>query len=139
MRPKHTILCYDSNEQELSVMKFTLEIHRYKVLCASTPSEAIALYASCPDIRVALIADYSKQVRGWMTGKELLGKLKGINPRVALVLLRAEYSPDAEIFADALVSKHDCPMQRLLEYIRTLGAAKRGPKKGWRAALAAAV
>ena len=138
MRPKPIILCYDDNEQELSAMKFTLETKHYKVLTASTPGEAIAIFSTAYDLRIELIADYSRRARGWMSGKELLVKLKEMNSHIPMVLLGEPHAGENRIgIADALVPKTDCSMVALLEYIHSLGAKKRGPRKGWRAALAA--
>jgi DNA-binding NtrC family response regulator len=133
MRPKTIILCVDENEQELSIMKFTLETNGYRVITAPTADKAIATFSTTYDIRMVLIADYAKHLRGWMTGKQLLVKMKAVNEHVPMVLLGEAYTSDAGMnMADALVSKEDCSTEKLLGLIHSMTIRKRGPRKGFK-------
>jgi two-component system, OmpR family, response regulator CpxR len=72
MRPKKVILCVDDNEQELSVLKFTLATNGYRVLAASNGQEAIAVFSTAPQIDLVLADTNMPQ----MSGGQLVERLK---------------------------------------------------------------
>ena len=72
MRPKKVILCVDDNEQELSVLKFTLATYGYRVLAATNGQEAIAVFSTAPQIDLVLADTNMPQ----MSGIQLAERLK---------------------------------------------------------------
>ena len=83
MRPKKVILCVDDNEQELSVLKFMLATNGYRVLSASNGQEAIAVFASAPQIDLVLTDTNMPQ----MSGGQLVERLKRMAGHVPMILL----------------------------------------------------
>jgi CheY-like chemotaxis protein len=126
MRPKKIILCVDDNEQELSVTKFMLATHGYKVVSATNAQEAIAIFS---DIAVDLVlADHSMPQ---MSGSQLVDRLKQMAPHVPMILLGDPQKMNGEVhLADLLLTKKSCSPIDLLERIKTLSTRKRGPRKG---------
>ncbi|MGA7341738.1 MAG: response regulator [Terracidiphilus sp.] len=126
MRPKKIILCVDDNEQELSVLKFTLEINGYKVVPALTGQEAIGVFAANPIDLV--LADFNMPQ---MNGDQLVHRLKRIAAHVPMILLGDPQAAGGEIqVADAMLAKKNCSSHELLERIKAMSARKRGPRKG---------
>jgi CheY-like chemotaxis protein len=127
MRPKKVILCVDDNEQELSVTKFMLETNGYRVLPAANGQEAIAIFATAPQIDLVL-ADATLPK---MSGGQLVERLKRMRCHVPMMLLGDGQPASAEIHvADAMVARKNCSTQELLERIKVMSARKRGPRKG---------
>jgi CheY-like chemotaxis protein len=127
MRPKKVILCVDHNEQELSVLKFTLATNGYRVLAASNGQEAIAVFATAAQIDLVL-ADINMPQ---MSGVQLAERLKRIRPYVPMILLGDAQAMNGEIHvADAVLARKSCSSQELLERIKVMSARKRGPRKG---------
>jgi CheY-like chemotaxis protein len=127
MRPKKVILCADDNEQELSVLKFMLMTNGYRVLAASNGQEAIALFASVPQVDLVLADTTMPQ----MSGSQLVERLKRTAPYVPMILLGDAQAGNGEIHAaDALLARKNCSTQELLERIKVMSARKRGPRKG---------
>ena len=83
MRPKKVILCVDDNEQELSVLKFTLETNGYRVLAAPDGQEAIAVFSTAPQIDLVLADTNMPQ----MSGIQLAERLKRMRSHVPMLLL----------------------------------------------------
>jgi CheY-like chemotaxis protein len=126
MRPKKIILCVDDNEQELSVMKFMLDINGYKVAAAINGQEAIAIFSSTAVDLV--VADQSMPQ---MSGGQLVERLKQIAPHIPMILLGDLQRSAGEIHgADLLLAKKQCSPQELLERIKIMSTRKRGPRKG---------
>jgi CheY-like chemotaxis protein len=131
MRPKKVILYVDDNEQELSVLKFTLETKGYRVLAASNGQEAIAIFATAPQIDLVLADTNMPQ----MSGVQLAERLKRIRSHVPMILL-GDAQPGAPLgsgeihVADAVLARKSCSSQELLERIKVMSARKRGPRKG---------
>ena len=126
MRPKKVILCVDDNEQELSVLKFTLETKGYRVHSACNGQEATCIFAAT---QVNLVIADSTMPQ--MSGHQLVERLKRIDPYVPMILLGDPQSMGAEAHAaDALLTKRHCTSQELLERIKVMSARKRGPRKG---------
>jgi two-component system response regulator CpxR len=130
MRPKKVILCVDDNEQELSVLKFMLTTNGYRVLPASNGQEAIAIFASAPQIDLVLSDTNMPQ----MSGCQLAERLKRMAAHVPMILLGdaqpAPLSPGDIHLADAMLTKRNCSSLELLERIKVMSARKRGPRKG---------
>jgi CheY-like chemotaxis protein len=125
MRPKKVILCVDDNEQELSILKFLLTTHGYKVVSAATGQEAIGVF---PGTQVDLVlASYGLP---HMNGGQLVDRLKRIAPQVPMILLGDPQSAGQIHVADAMVAKKNCSPLELLERIKVMSARKRGPRKG---------
>ncbi len=127
MRPKKVILCVDDNEQELSVLKFTLATNGYRVLAASNGQEAVAIFATAPQIDLVL-ADINMPQ---MSGVQLAERLKRMRSYVPMILLGDAQAMNGEIHvADAVLARKSCSSQELLERIKVMSARKRGPRKG---------
>ena len=127
MRPKKVILCVDDNEQELSVLKFMLETNGYRVLAASNGQEAIAVFATAPQIDLVLADTTMPQ----MNGGQLVERLKRMRGHVPMILLGDNQAANGELhLADAVLVKKNCSPQELLERIKVMSQRKRGPRKG---------
>ena len=127
MRPKKVILCVDDNEQELSVLKFMLATNGYRVLAAPNGQEAIAIFATAPQIDLVLADTTMPQ----MSGGQLVERLKRLRSHVPMVLLGDAQAVNAEMHvADAVLARKNCSTQELLERIKVMSARKRGPRKG---------
>jgi two-component system response regulator CpxR len=127
MRPKKVILCVDDNEQELSVLKFMLTTNGYRVLAVSNGQEAIAVFATAPQIDLVLADTTMPQ----MNGGQLIERLKRMRGHVPMILLGDAQAPNGELHvADAVLVKKNCSTQELLERIKAMSARKRGPRKG---------
>ena len=135
MRPKKVILCVDDNEQDLSVLSFTLSTSGYRVLSAPDAEDAIALFSeNTVDL---VLVDYTLPR---MDGNQLVTRLKHIAPHVPMMLLGDPQKTDAQFHAaDAFVGKKTCSVQELLERIKVMSARKRGPRKGVQRATPAAL
>lgn len=127
MRPKKVILCVDDNEQELSVLKFMLTTNGYRVLSATNGQEAIAQFASAPQIDLVVTDSNMPQ----MSGSQLVERLKRMASHVPMILLGEGQAMNSEIHAaDAMLARKNCSSQELLERIKVMSARKRGPRKG---------
>ena len=127
MRPKKVLLCVDDNEQELSVLKFMLATNGYRVLAASNGQEAIAVFATAPQIDLVLADSTMPQ----MSGPQLVERLKRMSGLVPMILLGDNQVASGELHvADAVLVKKNCSTQELLERIKVMSARKRGPRKG---------
>ena len=125
MRPKKVILCVDDNEQELSILKFLLTTHGYKVVSAVTGQEAIAVFSG---LQVDLVlASYGTPQ---MNGGQIVDRLKRIAPHVPMILLGDPQAAGQIHVADAMVARKNCSPLELLERIKVMSARKRGPRKG---------
>jgi len=127
MRPKKVILCVDDNEQELSVLKFTLTTNGYRVLAASSGQEAIAVFSAEPQIDLVLADTHMPQ----MSGIQLAERLKRIRSHVPMLLLGDAQAVGGELHvADAVMARKNCTSFELLERVKVMSARKRGPRKG---------
>jgi len=127
MRPKKVILCVDDNEQELSVLKFTLTTNGYRVLAASSGQEAIAVFSAEPQIDLVLADTHMPQ----MSGIQLAERLKRIRSHVPMLLLGDAQAVGGELHVDdAVMARKNCTSFELLERVKVMSARKRGPRKG---------
>jgi len=126
MRPKKIILCVDDNEQELSVLSFTLSTNGYRVVAANNGKDAIGIFT---DTTVDLVlSDYAMP---HMNGDQLVKSLKQIAAHVPMILLGDPQKMGDHLHgADALVAKKTGAPLELLERIKVMSARKRGPRKG---------
>jgi CheY-like chemotaxis protein len=126
MRPKKVILCVDDNEQELSVLKFTLATNGYRVLAASNGQEAIAVFSTTPQIDLILADTNMPQ----MSGVQLAERLKCMRSHVPMLLLADGQAAGEIHVADAVMARKGCSSLELLERVKVMSARKRGPRKG---------
>ena len=127
MRPKKVILCVDDNEQNLSVLKFTLETHGFRAITATNGYQAISLFIN--NTVDLVLADHSMPN---MDGSQLILKLKGIASHIPMVLLGDPRKMSGQVHgADALVNKNTSSFE-LLERIKIMSARKRGPRPGFK-------
>jgi CheY-like chemotaxis protein len=128
MRPKKVILCVDDNEQVLSVRTFLLETRGYRVLSASTSSEALEIIErTTPGTLDLLIADL---LMPGMDGNDLVRRAKQMHPMLPTLIVSGTVTTyDRALAADAFLPKGAASPAELLERIRVLVARKRGPKK----------
>lgn len=127
MRPKKVILCVNDNEQDISVLRFMLATNGYRVLSAANSQEAIAVFATAPQIDLVLANATTSQ----MSGAQLAERLKRMRPTVPMILFGDAQAVNSEIHvADAVLARRTCSTQELLERIKVMSARKRGPRKG---------
>src|ERR1700757_4845373 len=113
MRPKKIILCVDDNEQELSVLSFTLSTNGYRVVAANNGKDAIGIFS---DLSVDLVlSDYAMP---HMSGDQLVKSLKQISAHVPMILLGDPQKMGDQLHgADALLAKKTGAPLELLERI----------------------
>jgi CheY-like chemotaxis protein len=127
MRPKHRILCVDDNEQALSIRKFMLETHGYRVFTATSGPEAIERFRE-GDIELVL----SDFVMPLMDGNELMRHIKKLNPGVPTILISGTVeSFDRATAADAFFPKGANSPLELLQRLKVMMRRKTGPKPKW--------
>ena len=124
MRPKKIVLCVDENETDLSLMKFLLETHGYRVLTAQFIQEAVALFVAFP-VNLAIVTNRELDD----TGSRVAERLKRISGHVPIMLLVEGSSPQSTV-SDAMVARKKCDAAELLARIKVMSACKRGPRKG---------
>lgn len=135
MRPKKVILCVDDNEQDLSVLKFLLSTHGYRVLAATSGPQAVELFA---ETAVDLVLADCEMPQ--MNGRQLVERLKSMAGHVPMILLGNPQRMATELHAaDLLLGKKSCSPVELLERVKLMSARKRGPRKGSQRAVPAAV
>jgi two-component system response regulator CpxR len=126
MRPKKVILCIDDNEQDLSVLSFTLATNGYRVIPVRTGQEAIDIFATSQIDLV--LTDFTMPQ---MNGAQLVKRLKQMGGHVPMILLGDPQAMSSELHAaDAMLAKKNCSPLELLERIKIMSARKRGPRKG---------
>jgi two-component system, OmpR family, response regulator CpxR len=126
MRPKKNILIVDDNEADLSVTKFLLEMHAYRVFATVDPAEAVTLF-SAHTIDLVL-TDF---LMPDLDGLQLVARLKEIASYVPMIVLGDPLKLSGTLHqADAILNKSTCSPTELLERIRLMAARKRGPRKG---------
>jgi len=125
MKPKRTILCVDSNEQQLSIRKVMLQTRGYRVIACTGRQEALdAFKKGGVDLILADLLMPS------LDGVKLIDEVKGFSPQTPAILLSGKNKTyDHETRADVLLPKGMCTPVELLERIRLLMVRKRGPKR----------
>jgi DNA-binding response OmpR family regulator len=131
VRPRKIIIYVNSNESELSVVKYMLDIKGYKPLAASSTQECMNIVRTERVIDLVVIVDESPYLEGQVTSQQLVVKIKRITPYVPIMVLvnRAEACEPVRT-SDALLVWKRCATAQLMEHIRIMSARKRGPRKG---------
>jgi two-component system response regulator CpxR len=125
MKPKRTILCVDSNEQQLSIRKVMLETRGYRVVACTAGSEALDIFKR-GGIDLVL-ADLS--LTGG-DGGQLIQSVKTFSPQTPAILLSSKVKTyDQDTRADVFLPKGMSAPAELLERVRMLLVRKRGPKR----------
>ena len=128
MRPRKTILCVDSNEQVLSIRKFTLETRGYRVLAMTSAREALEHLETALQGSVDLL--FADVILTGMDGNELVRRAKQYQPALPTLLVSNTVSNfERGAAADAFLPKGACTSAEVLDRIRVLVTRKRGPKK----------
>jgi two-component system, OmpR family, response regulator CpxR len=125
MKPKRTILCVDSNEQQLSIRKVMLETRGYRVVACTACAEALDIFKQGTIDLV--LADVSLP---GVDGGQLIQSVKAFSPHTPAILLSSKAKTyDQETRADVFLPKGMSAPAELLERIRVLLIRKRGPKR----------
>lgn len=125
MKPKRTILCVDSNEQQLSIRKVMLQTRGYRVITSTARQEAWEIFKNGGiDLVLADLMMPS------LDGAKLIDQIKTSSPATPAILLSAKVKAyDHETRADIFLPKGMYAPVELLERIRMLLVRKRGPKR----------
>ena len=125
MKPKRTILCVDSNEQQLSIRKVMLETRGYRVVACTAGPEALDIFKR-GGIDLVL-ADLGLP---GVDGGQLIQSVKTFSPHTPAILLSSKVKTyDQETRADVFLPKGMSAPAELLERVRMLLVRKRGPKR----------
>ncbi|MFZ0287287.1 MAG: response regulator [Terriglobales bacterium] len=125
MKPKRTILCVDSNEQQLSIRKVFLETRGYRVVACTAGAEALDIFKK-GGIDLVL-ADLSMP---GVDGGQLIQSVKSFSPQTPAILLSSKAKTyDHDSHADVFLPKGMSAPAELLERVRMLLVRKRGPKR----------
>jgi DNA-binding response OmpR family regulator len=125
MRPKKVILLVDDNETALSLLRYTLTLHGYRVLSAASSHEAIQTFRRVHvDMVVASFSLCMPQ------GDKLAFRLKKIDGFIPVLALGARQQLDALDGADAVLDPASCSALVLLERVKVMTTRKSGPRKG---------
>jgi two-component system response regulator CpxR len=125
MKPKRTILCVDSNEQQLSIRKVMLETRGYRVVACTAGPEALDVFKR-GGIDLVL-ADLGLP---GVDGGQLIQSVKSFSPHTPAILLSSKVKTyDQETRADVFLPKGMSAPAELLERVRMLLVRKRGPKR----------
>jgi DNA-binding response OmpR family regulator len=126
MRPKKVILCVNGDEQELSLLKFMLATHSYRVLQAVDADQAINVLRENPVDLVLVEFNLPK-----INGIEAIHQLKTIAEHTPMILFADPAKLGTLLHqADGVFSRENLPTVELLGRIKVISARKRGPRKG---------
>jgi two-component system response regulator CpxR len=125
MKPKRTILCVDSNEQQLSIRKVMLETRGYRVVACTAGAEAMDIFKKGGIDLV--MADLTMP---GVDGGQLIQSVKAFSPHTPAILLSSKTKTyDQDTRADVFLPKGMSAPAEILERIRMLLVRKRGPKR----------
>jgi CheY-like chemotaxis protein len=125
MKPKRTILCVDSNEQQLSIRKVMLETRGYRVIACTAGADAMEIFKK-GGIDLVL-ADLTMP---GVDGGQLIQSVKAFSPHTPAILLSSKAKTyDQDSRADVFLPKGMSAPAEILERIRMLLVRKRGPKR----------
>jgi two-component system response regulator CpxR len=125
MKPKRTILCVDSNEQQLSIRKVMLETRGYRVVACTGGADAMDIFKK-GGIDLVL-ADLTMP---GVDGGQLIQSVKAFSPHTPAILLSGKAKTyDQDTRADVFLPKGMSAPVEILERIRLLLVRKRGPKR----------
>lgn len=124
MHPKKVILLVDANENNLSILAFSLDTNGYEVLQASSFAEGLKHFIK---FAVDLAAvDYDLPGKN---GDELIIEMKKLRRHTPMVLL-ADPAKFSSCHADRVLPAKRVPMAEVLDCFKVMMARKRGPRKG---------
>ncbi len=125
MKPKRTILCVDSNEQQLSIRKVMLQTRGYRVVTCTGSQEALEIFR-----RGGIDLVLADLLMPGLDGAKLIEEVKALSPETPAILLSAKVKTyDHDTRADIFLPKGMYAPVELLERIRLLMVRKRGPKR----------
>jgi two-component system response regulator CpxR len=125
MKPKRTILCVDSNEQQLSIRKVMLETRGYRVVACTASAEAMDIFK-----RGGIDLVMADLTMPGVDGGQLIQSVKAFSPHTPAILLSSKAKTyDQETRADVFLPKGMSAPAEILERIRLLLVRKRGPKR----------
>ena len=125
MKPKRTILCFDGNEQQLSIRKVMLQTRGYRVLACTAKTEALEAFR-----RGGIDLVLADLILPTMDGAKFVDEIKLLSPHTPAILLSSKVKAyDHDSRADVFLSKGMHAPAELLERIRMMTVRKRGPKR----------
>jgi two-component system, OmpR family, response regulator CpxR len=125
MKPKRTILCVDSNEQQLSIRKVMLETRGYRVVACAAGAEALDIFK-----RGGIDLVLADLALPGVDGGQLIQSVKTHSPHIPAILLSSKAKTyDHDTRADVFLPKGMSAPAELLERVRMLLVRKRGPKR----------
>lgn len=125
MKPKRTILCVDSNEQQLSIRKVMLETRGYRVVTCTAGAEALDIFK-----RGGIDLVLADLTLPGADGGQFVQSVKAFSPHTPAILLSNKVRTyDQDTGADVFLPKGMSAPAELLERIRMLLVRKRGPKR----------
>ena len=127
MRPRKTIVCVDSNEQALSVLRFVLDTAGFRVIGFTDPHAALRFITTAAPEEIDLLL--SQIALKGMDGNDLVYQAKRASGVKTLLTSRTITNPDRAAAADAFLPKGANSPAELIDRIRVLIARRRGPKK----------
>lgn len=128
MRPRKVILYVDSRESSLSVRRFLLETHGYRVISQTNGNDAINLIHRYHPGAIDLVI--TTMQLDPTSGDDLARHSKVLRPDLPVMIIaenRDDY--DASTKADIFLTRNKCNSTEILERVKCLVARKRGPKK----------
>jgi len=133
MRPRKVILYVNPDENESSVMSYMLTTNGFRVMSAASKDEAVALLKA-----MQIDCVLSEWSIAGHTGDEVIQALKRIAVNVPMVV-RGDLKviPAITLWADRILAKPQADSLQILETVRMMSARKRGPRKGYKKAVAA--
>jgi two-component system, OmpR family, response regulator CpxR len=125
MKPKRTILCFDENEQALSIRKILLETRGYRVVACTARQQALECFKK-GGIDLVL----AELMMPALEASKLTEEVKAISPQTPAILTSSKIKIyDRDMHADVFLPKGMQAPVELLERIRLLLVRKRGPKR----------
>ena len=114
--PSKLVLCVEDNQTEQRLLKEILTINGFEVLQARTATKGLQLFRHNP---VVLVIIDQQLGRKQVTGAQLAGKIKGVNPKVPVVLRSGYPPPTMRQTWDAFINKGET-IERFLALVEDL-------------------
>lgn len=127
MRPKKVILIVGPDEQQQSVLAFSLYVNGYRVLRASSEPEAGAIFATAPVVRLVII-DGAQLPRfpAWRIA-ERIKRMRSYTP--VIVLAEWDLKTQGGCFADSAIPGMYFTGVAMYERVKMMTRRKPGPRK----------